>query len=114
MNAGMWPLVAARISSISLFTIIALVAQRTLWMNRPAATTATFGGALDMAANAVYMIAARIGPLSIVVTLASLYPAATVILARLLLKEHLSRAQMAGMLCALVAVLLIVSQGAAV
>jgi uncharacterized membrane protein len=108
-NAGMWPLVAARASSITLFTIIALVAKRTLWMNRPAAITATFGGALDMAANAVYMIAARIGPLSIVVTLASLYPAATVILARLVLKEHLSRAQMAGMVCALVAVVLIVS-----
>jgi drug/metabolite transporter (DMT)-like permease len=109
MNAGMWPLVAARIWSISLFTIIALVARRTLRMSRPAATTATFGGALDMAANAVYMIAARVGPLSIVVTLASLYPAATVILARIILKEHLSRAQMAGMVCALVAVLLIVS-----
>src|SRR6476619_1547102 len=48
--AGMWPLVAARISSIGLFTIIALVAKRTLWMSRPAAATATLGGALDMAA----------------------------------------------------------------
>jgi drug/metabolite transporter (DMT)-like permease len=62
-----------------------------------------------MAANAVYMIAARIGPLSIVVTLASLYPAATVILARLILHEHLSRAQIAGIACALLAVGLIVS-----
>ncbi len=114
MAAGMWPLVAARISSIGLFTTIALVAKRTLWMSRPAATTATLGGALDMAANAVYMIAARIGPLSIVVTLASLYPASTVILARIILKEHLSRAQIAGILCALVAVLLIVSQGTAI
>jgi drug/metabolite transporter (DMT)-like permease len=112
--AGMWPLVAARISSIGLFTIIALVAKRTLWMSRPAAATATLGGALDMAANAVYMIAARIGPLSIVVTLASLYPASTVILARIILKEHLSWTQIAGIVCALAAVILIVSQGAAI
>ena len=112
--AGMWPLVAARVSSISLFGIIALIAKRTLWMSRPAAATATLGGALDMAANAVYMIAARIGPLSIVVTLASLYPAATVILARVILKEHFSRAQLAGIFCALLAVALIVSQGAAI
>jgi drug/metabolite transporter (DMT)-like permease len=105
----MWPLIAARISSISLFAIIALVAKRTLRMDRTASATATLGGALDMAANAVYMTAARIGPLSIVVTLASLYPASTVILARILLKEHLSRTQIAGIACALLAVVLIVS-----
>ena len=114
MAAGMWPLVAARISSIGLFVIIALVAKRTLRMDRTASATATLGGALDMAANAVYMTAARIGPLSIVVTLASLYPAATVLLARFVLHERLSRLQMAGIASALVAVILIVSQGAAI
>jgi uncharacterized membrane protein len=110
MSAGMWPLIAARISSISLFVIIALVAKRTLRMDRIATATASLGGSLDMAANAVYMTAARIGPLSIVVTLASLYPATTVILARMILKEHLSWAQLAGIACALLAVVLIVSR----
>jgi drug/metabolite transporter (DMT)-like permease len=109
MSAGMWPLIAARISSISLFAVIALVAKRTLRMDRIATGTAALGGALDMAANAIYMTAARIGPLSIVVTLASLYPASTVILARLILKEHLSWTQLAGIACALLAVVLIVS-----
>src|SRR5256885_11247152 len=113
MAAGMWPLIAARISSIVLFVVIAFVAKRTLLMNRTAAATATLGGALDMVANAVYMTAARIGPLSIVVTLASLYPASTVLLARWILQEHLSRAQIAGIICALLAVGLIVSQGSA-
>jgi drug/metabolite transporter (DMT)-like permease len=112
--AGMWPLIAARISSIGLFVTIALVAKRTLRMDRIASGTATLGGALDMAANAVYMTAARIGPLSIVVTLASLYPASTVLLARIVLKEHLSWTQMIGIACALAAVILIVSQGAAI
>ena len=111
--AGMWPLIAARISSIGLFVVIALVAKRTLRMTRTASATATLGGALDMAANAVYMTAARIGPLSIVVTLASLYPASTVLLARWILHEHLSRGQIAGLFCALLAVVLIVSQGPA-
>jgi drug/metabolite transporter (DMT)-like permease len=114
MSAGMWPLIAARISSIALFVVIAIVTRRTLRMDRIATGTATLGGALDMAANAVYMTAARIGPLSIVVTLASLYPASTVLLARWVLHEHLSRAQIAGLICALAAVMLIVSQGAAV
>jgi uncharacterized membrane protein len=112
MAAGMWPLVAARISSIGLFVIIALVAKRTLLLDRTASATATLGGALDMAANAVYMTAARIGPLSIVVTLASLYPASTVILARIFLKEHLSTTQVAGILCAFLAVVTIVASTA--
>lgn len=111
--AGMWPLIAARISSISLFVVIAVAAKRSPLMDRVATGTATLGGALDMAANAVYMTAARIGPLSIVVTLASLYPASTVLLARVILREHLSRAQIAGIVAALLAVVLIVSQGAA-
>ena len=108
MAAGMWPLVAARIASIVLFGAIALVSGRTLLMTRQASTTAITGGALDMAANALYMIAARIGPLSIVVTLASLYPASTVVLARVVLGERLSLVQMSGIACALAAVAIIV------
>jgi drug/metabolite transporter (DMT)-like permease len=114
MAAGMWPLIAARFASIGLFGLIAFFSKRTLRMSRSAATTATAGGALDMAANALYMIAARIGPLSIVVTLASLYPASTVLLARFVLGERLSFVQIIGIACALGAVVIIVSQGAAV
>jgi drug/metabolite transporter (DMT)-like permease len=108
MAAGMWPLIAARIASIALFGSIALATGRTLRMSAPATVTAVTGGALDMAANALYMIAARIGPLSIVVTLASLYPASTVVLARVVLGERLSFVQISGIICALAAVLIIV------
>jgi drug/metabolite transporter (DMT)-like permease len=69
------------------------------------------GGIIDMLANALYMLAAREGPLSVVVTLSSLYPASTVLLARLVLGERLSRWQVTGVGCALVAVVLIVSGG---
>jgi drug/metabolite transporter (DMT)-like permease len=108
MAAGMWPLVAARIATIVLFGSIALMTGRSLRMSAPAMVTASTGGALDMAANALYMTAARIGPLSIVVTLASLYPASTVILARVVLGERLSFVQISGIICALGAVLIIV------
>jgi uncharacterized membrane protein len=106
--AGMWPLVAARIATLALFGSIALVTGRTLFMSRAATATAVTGGALDMAANALYMTAARIGPLSIVVTLASLYPASTVLLARVVLGERLGLIQIVGIACALAAVLIIV------
>jgi len=107
--AGMWPLIVARITSIALFGIIAVATGRTVRMSAPATTTAVVGGVLDMLANAVYMLAARVGPLSIVITLASLYPAATVILARVVLRERLSFGQGIGIVCALGAVAIIVS-----
>jgi drug/metabolite transporter (DMT)-like permease len=56
----------------------------------------------------LYLIATRYGPFSSVVTLASLYPASTVVLARVVLGERLSRVQIAGIACALVAIVLIV------
>lgn len=106
--SGMWPLLTARFVSVSLFAIVALVSSKTLRMQRPASVTATAGGALDMMANVLMMLAVRVGPLSIIVTLVSLYPAGTVILARFVLGERLSFVQNAGMVCALVAVILIV------
>jgi drug/metabolite transporter (DMT)-like permease len=71
-------------------------------------TTVVAGGALDMIANLLYLVATRSGPLSIVVTLASLYPASTVLLARVVLHERLSRLQWLGVICAMVAVIMIV------
>jgi drug/metabolite transporter (DMT)-like permease len=106
--AGMWPLVAARAVSIALFGAIAIAGARSLRMAAPVATIAVCGGALDMLANALYLIASRYGPLSVTVTLASLYPASTVALARVVLNERLSSWQMVGILCALTAVALIV------
>jgi drug/metabolite transporter (DMT)-like permease len=107
-DAGMWPLVAARTTSFGLFAVIALVTQRQMRMPRNVATIAIAGGILDMLANVLYLVASRYGPLSIVVTLSSLYPASTVLLARTVLGERLNARQVAGIVCALSAVMLIV------
>jgi drug/metabolite transporter (DMT)-like permease len=67
------------------------------------------GGALDMGANILYVLATQHGTLPVVVTLTSLYPASTVVLARVVLGERLGAAQRAGIACALAAVVLIVA-----
>ena len=108
-RAGMWPLLAARAVSVTLFGVMALVGARTLRMAAPVAMVAVAAGVIDLCANALYLLATRYGPLGVVVTLSSLYPASTVILARFALGERLNAWQAAGVACALVAIALIVS-----
>ena len=108
-DAGLWPLVAARVASTSVFAVGTVATGASLLLSSRALTLAIVGGALDVAANALYLLAARRGALTVVVTLVSLYPASTVLLAKLFLGERFSRVQAAGIVCALAAVLLIVS-----
>jgi drug/metabolite transporter (DMT)-like permease len=97
---------------VSLFAVIAIAQRRSLRMPLRLFGLAVAGGAVDMLANTLYMLAAQIGPLSPVVTLASLYPASTVLLARAVLGERLNAWQTAGVAVALVAVVLIVRSAA--
>jgi drug/metabolite transporter (DMT)-like permease len=110
-DAGMWPLLLARLVSVTLFGAAAIAGRRSIRMPGRVAALAAVGGVIDMLANALYMLAARQGPLSIVVTLSSLYPASTVLLARVVLGERLTPLQITGVGCALAAVMLIVSGG---
>jgi drug/metabolite transporter (DMT)-like permease len=106
--AGLWPLLAARMVSVSVFALAAVANAAPLRFSRGVAATIIGAGLLDMFANTAYLVASRSGPLSPVVTLASLYPASTVVLARLLLGERLSGTQVVGVGCALIAVAAIV------
>jgi drug/metabolite transporter (DMT)-like permease len=110
-EGGMWPLLMARLLTVLLFGGIALVNRQSLRLTRRVSVLAVVCGAVDMLANVLYLLAAREGPLSIVVTLSSLYPASTVLLARIALGERLNLWQVSGVGCALAAVVLIVGGG---
>jgi drug/metabolite transporter (DMT)-like permease len=110
-DAGMWPIMAARLISTGLFGLLVLTRRESLRMSRSTLALVIVAGTVDMLANALYLEAARQGPLSVVVTLSSLYPASTVLLARIALGERLNGWQVTGVGCALTAILLIVSGG---
>jgi drug/metabolite transporter (DMT)-like permease len=72
-----------------------------------ATRTACASGIIDMGANVLYVLAARRGLLSVVAVLTSLYPAATVVLARYVLQERVGPVQLVGFAVAAIAVTLI-------
>jgi uncharacterized membrane protein len=109
-EAGMWPIVASRTVSVLLFSLGALASRQSIRMPGTLALT-VLCGIVDMSANALYLLAVQAGPLSVMVTLSSLYPASTVLLARVVLGEQLNTQQVTGVVCALAAIVLIVSGG---
>jgi uncharacterized membrane protein len=105
--AGLYPLVAARIGSVGFLILLALVMRRSMVPRNRTLPLIALAGTIDMTANALYVLATYAGYLSIAAVLTSLYPASTVFLARVVLKERLQMLQKIGVGCALAGVVLI-------
>ncbi len=109
-HAVFWPLVAARAASMLLMLTIVSVRGRGWKPSAAAVPYMLVAGVLDSGANALFIAATQRGRLDVAAVLSSLYPASTVVLARVLLKERLSRSQGVGIIAALVAVVLIAAR----
>jgi drug/metabolite transporter (DMT)-like permease len=91
-----WVIVISRSCSLVLVLIAALVARPDLPRDGASVGALAMIGVLDLGANGLFAIATTKGLLSVVAVLGSLYPAVTVVLARLVLSEHVSRTQGLG------------------
>ncbi len=97
-DSGFWPLVAGRSTSILLLGAGTVATGRSFRLQtRGAVATIAAAGVLDMTANALFLLASRRGLLALVGVLSSLYPASTVLLARVVLHERLRGVQVAGL-----------------
>jgi drug/metabolite transporter (DMT)-like permease len=95
--AGMWPLVGSRMSSFVLLGAIVAFTRTTL---RPTSGTVALiaaAGIADVVANGFYLLSTHHGLLSLVAVLTSLYPASTVLLARVVLGERMTATQLMGL-----------------
>ncbi len=106
-DAVFWPLVAARMSSMSILTVLVLVQREWKIPPRSQFPLLVIVGIFETGGNAFFALATQIGRLDISAVLSSLYPATTVLLAAVVLKEKVGRPQKVGLLAALVALVLI-------
>ena len=104
-GSPLWVIAGARMSSLAILSMIALVSRRSAlrWPGRRIGAVALVGIG-DTGANLLFAYAATTGNLAVVGVLGSLYPVATVVLARWLLGERLSGGQNAGVILALTGV----------
>lgn len=102
-----WPLAVARLVSMLFLLALGGFRVRKMLPKRTLAPLVTLSGACDAIGNAFFVLAAHIGRLDVAAVLSSLYPAATVLLAAIVVKERVTRIQLLGILCALVAIPLI-------
>jgi drug/metabolite transporter (DMT)-like permease len=104
-GSPLWVIAGARAGSLLMLSTIALVGRRSAlrWPGRRIGPVALVDIA-DTGANLLFAYAATAGNLAVVGVLGSLYPVATVVLARWLLGERLSGGQNAGVVLALTGV----------
>ena len=106
-EAVMWPLVSARFASLTLLVIIILFRRGVQKPSIRQIPYIVMAGVFDAGGNALFAMAAHLGRLDVSSVLASLYPASTVLLAWLFLKERLHSQQWIGVVAAFSAMVLI-------
>ncbi len=105
-----WPLVAARVASLTMMTMLALLNRRAGdFPGRSILPVVVLSGVMDAAGNAFFVLATQVGRLDVATVISSLYPASTILLAALVLKERVTRLQVTGIVAALMSIALIAS-----
>ncbi|MBM3668884.1 MAG: DMT family transporter [Actinobacteria bacterium] len=102
-DSGVWVATLGRWVSTVAMVVTLLVVVRSFPRTGFPWKLAVISGILDAAANGIFQLATQRGLLAIVAVIGSLYPAATVMLARIFLQERLNRLQITGVVAALVA-----------
>lgn len=103
-GSALWIAVCSRSASLAVTVAIVVFGGLIRALPRPVIGIAIAAGILDIAGSTVFVVASQIGRLDSAVVLSSLYPAVTVLLARIFLHEHFSRWRTLGMVAALAAV----------
>jgi drug/metabolite transporter (DMT)-like permease len=102
--SAFWLAAVSKVSSFALTGAVVLLGRSAREIDRRGITLGVSAGWLDIIGSVLFIRASQTGRLDAAVVLSSLYPAVTVLLARLILKEHFTRWKALGMVAALLAV----------
>ena len=103
-TSGIWALLPARMTGSLVMLAVVLMTGREVLRHREPLVPSIAAGVLATLGNSLFVLAAAKGSLAVVSVLASMFPAATVILAWVVLHERLTRQRQLGLALALVAV----------
>jgi drug/metabolite transporter (DMT)-like permease len=103
-GSAYWLAATSKVSSFALTALIVLVGRGAREIDLRRIAIGVLAGCLDIIGSVLFIRASQTGRLDAAVVLSSLYPAVTVLLARLILNEHFTRWKALGMLAALLAV----------
>ncbi|HEX6798747.1 MAG TPA: DMT family transporter [Ktedonobacterales bacterium] len=106
-DATFWSLAAARFASVAPLLLLTWLRRQPILPGMSVAPLVLITGILDATGNAFFVLATHSGRLDVAAILSSLYPAATVLLAALVLRERVTRIQSIGIALALLAIPLI-------
>jgi len=107
IDGGLWPLASAQMATVLVLTAFALGSGAGLIPQRDAVLPSAGVGVLHLTGVTLFLVALQRGMLTLVAVVQSLYPAVTILLARVILEEKLVRRQVAGLIAAGVGVVLI-------
>jgi drug/metabolite transporter (DMT)-like permease len=102
--SALWTATCSRFGSLVVTGAFVLFGRHLRVVPAPVLGIAVVAGILDITGSTVFVRASQLGRLDDAVVISSLYPAITVLLARIFLHEHFSRARTIGMVAALAAV----------
>lgn len=103
-GSPVWVATVSRVGSFTATAVAVAVTRAPLTLNRHSAVLGMAAGFFDITASALFIFASEHGRLDEAVVITSLYPAVTVLLARIVLKERFSLWKVVGLLAALAAV----------
>ncbi len=106
-EAVFWPLAAGRAASIAAMLVFALATRRRVKPQRSALPFFLITGVLDVSGNLFFLLATQAGRVDVTAVLGSLYPAVTALVAWWAIKERLTRLQVAGIVAAIMAIVMI-------
>ena len=110
-GSPLWPVVATSAVGAAALLVVMLIRRPQTGMSRSTLVLLSLAGLFQAAATLAFVVAVRMGLLSIIAVAGALSPAPTALMARLFQAERMSRVQLTGFVFALAGIVLIVLGG---